>query len=562
MKALPNENLRRVLLKSGFVSAVDFDAAAKAAMELDKPIYDILLFRGLISESVLGQLVADHFQVPFISIGSKVVPLEVLELVPEVLARTYRLIPFDKKGEYLYLAMEDPKNLEAQEVIKRKTGLKVVPHFIMTPDYIKALSQYKRNIKKEFENIIAENVKKSNQVGKKKQLAEAASEISVIEILNTILEYGVAEKASDVHIEIMQGVVIVRLRIDGILWDTITLPKSVHAALIARIKILSNLKIDEHRIPQDGRFKFSIGEEYIALRVSILPGFYGENAVMRILFESARPLSLEELGLTGESLKWVKDEIKKPHGMILVTGPTGCGKTTTLYSILNMLNQIEVKICTIEDPVEYDINRITQIQVNPKTGLTFASGLRSLLRHDPDIMMVGEIRDKETAEIAVHAALTGHLVLSTLHTNDASGAIPRFIDMGVESFLLASTINMVIAQRLVRRICSACIDDYQPDADTLSFIKERFGEKITQQKFYRGKGCPECSKSGYKGRLGIYEVFIVNENIRHLTISKSSSDQIQREAIKAGMVLMIEDGLNKIASGLTTIEEVLRVAKE
>jgi len=561
MKILP-ETLRQILLKSGFISEKDFNEAAKTARDLNKPVTDILLFRGLINEAVLGQLIAEYLQVPYISIGNKVVPLELLELVPENLARTYRLIPFKKENNFLHLAMEDPKDLEAQEVIRRKTGLKIAPYFIITPDFRRALSQYKRNIKKEFERIIKENLKKTTKVDKKKELAEAAVELPVVEILNTILEYAMAEKASDAHIEIMENTLIIRLRIDGTLRDVINLPKIIQPALIARIKILSNLKIDEHRVPQDGRFKFNIGEETISLRTSILPGFYGENAVMRLLFESARPLSLEELGLLSKNLKSVKDQIKRPHGMILVTGPTGCGKTTTLYSILNMLNRTEVKICTIEDPIEYDIHRITQIQVNTKTGLTFSSGLRSLLRHDPDIMMVGEIRDKETAQIAVHAALTGHLVLSTLHTNEASGTIPRFLDMGVEAFLLASTVNIVVAQRLIRRICSSCIEEYKPDEKALVLLKNKFGEKILKQKFYKGKGCEECGLSGYKGRIGVFEVLVISEKMRQLTLSRASTDEIQAQAIKEGMILMLEDGLNKIASGLTTIEEVLRVAED
>jgi type IV pilus assembly protein PilB len=561
MEILP-EVLRKIVLESGFVSKEDFEQAAKAAQDLNKPLTDVLLFRGLISEEVLGQLIAQHLQVPYIKIGNKVIPLELLQLVPEVLAKNYRAIPFKKEGNKLFVAMENPKDLEAHEVVKRKTGLQLVLHYITPPDFKKALSQYKRNIKTEFEKVIKENIEKTSGVDKKKKLEEVAEELPVIEILNTLLEYAVAEKASDLHIEIMEDKVLVRLRIDGILRDIIELPKAIQPALIARIKILSNLKIDEHRIPQDGRFRFDIGEEAISLRVSILPGFYGENAVMRLLFESARPLSLEELGLKGANLTRVTEQIKKPHGMILVTGPTGCGKTTTLYSILNMLNKSEVKICTIEDPVEYDIHRLTQIQVNPKTGLTFASGLRSLLRHDPDIMMVGEIRDKETATIAVHAALTGHLVLSTLHTNEASGALPRFMDMGIEPFLLNSTVNMVIAQRLVRHICKACIEEYMPDQQAISFFEQRFGKKISGQRFYRGAGCEECGTTGYKGRLGVFEIMVINEKLRELILAKASTDQLREEALNAGMALMIEDGLNKVASGLTTIEEVLRVAED
>lgn len=561
MNILP-EVLRQIIFKSGFIDKADYDAAQKTSIDLNKPITDILIFRGLISETVLGQLIADYFQVPYINIGQKVIPLEVLDLVPENLARSYLLIPFKKEGTSLYLAMEDPKDIEAQEVIRRKTNLKIIPHFITTPDFNRALSQYKRNIKKEFEKIITENIRRTDGLNRDKELVKVATELPVIEILNTLLEYSVAEKASDVHLEIMAENVVVRLRIDGVLRDIITLPKSLHPALIARIKILTNLKIDEHRVPQDGRFKFKIGEEAISLRTSILPGFYGENVVMRILFESTRPLSLEELGLLGKNLEWIKEQIKRPHGMVLVTGPTGCGKTTTLYSILNMLNRAEVKICTIEDPIEYAVHRVTQIQVNAKTGVAFATGLRALLRHDPDIMMVGEIRDKETAQISVHAALTGHLVLSTLHTNDASGAIPRFIDMGVEPFLLTSTINLVIAQRLVRRICSSCLEEYKPDEKTIAFFVKQFGDRLQKQKFYHGKGCEECDYTGYKGRLGVYELLLVNEKIRQLILAKASSAQIRQEAISGGgMETMLVDGLNKVAAGLTTIEEVLRVAE-
>ena len=313
MEILP-ETLKKILLKSGFITEEDIDKAFKAAKDLNRPISDILLFRGLISEKVLGQLIADYLQVPYVKIGHKIIPLEVLKLVPEHLARSYQIIPFDQKDNSLYVAMKDPKNLEALEVLKRKTGLKIVPHYVTSPDFNRALSQYKRNIKKEFAKIISENVKKTAKTTKKKELAKSAAELPVIEILNTILEYAVAEKASDVHIEIMQEEVVVRLRIDGILRDIISLPKQVHSALIARIKVLSNLKIDEHRVPQDGRFKFSLGEEYISLRVSILPGFYGENAVLRLLFESARPLSLEELGFIGQNLTTVVEQIKKPHG--------------------------------------------------------------------------------------------------------------------------------------------------------------------------------------------------------------------------------------------------------
>ena len=384
----------------------------------------------------------------------------------------------------------------------------------------------------------------------------------MVKILNTLLEYANAERASDLHIEALEDGLLIRFRVDGVLRDIITLPKSVNAAIVARIKILSSLKIDEHRVPQDGRFKFQVDDRYIALRVSIIPGFYGESVVLRLLAETARPMGLEELGLSHQNLKLVRNNVTQPHGMILVTGPTGSGKTTTLYSVLNMLNDSKVKICTIEDPIEYGITRVNQIQVNTLTGLTFAKGLRSLLRHDPDIIMVGEIRDKETAEIAIHSALTGHLVLSTLHTNDAAATIPRFLDMGAESYLVASTVRLIIAQRLVRKICQTCITEYTPKPEILTQLKTELNLQNIQQKFYKGGGCGECGKSGYKGRIGIFEVLQSDPEIHDLTIKRSSADQLHAQAIKNGMIPMLQNGISKVASGITTIEEVLRVVRE
>ena len=380
--------------------------------------------------------------------------------------------------------------------------------------------------------------------------------------MDTILEYASGEGSSDIHFEAMETTFLIRFRIDGVLRDILSLPKTIHAGIVARIKILSQLKIDEHRIPQDGRFKFKVQENYIALRVSILPSFYGENIVLRILPESARPLSLEELGLTGHNLELVRHNIRKPHGMILVTGPTGSGKTTTLYSVLNILNTTEVKICTVEDPVEYGIGRVNQTQINLQAGLTFAAGLRSLLRHDPDIIMVGEIRDKETAEMAIHSSLTGHLVLSTLHTNDAAGTIPRFLDMGAEGFLVASTLNLVIAQRLVRKICTSCIETYVPSAETITYLKRFLGEGELSHQFYRGKGCPECNRKGYKGRIGIYEILEINDSIRALILKRVAAEEIADAGVKNGMTRLLRDGIDKASGGLTTIEEVLRVVRE
>ncbi|OGG05092.1 hypothetical protein A2Z33_06635 [Candidatus Gottesmanbacteria bacterium RBG_16_52_11] len=551
---------REIVLKSGFVTPHDFDAAVKSSEELGKDLSDILIYRGLVSEDALGQIISDFYQVPFIKLSHKVIPQDILSLIPEEAAVTFRIIPFGRENNVLQLAMTDPSDLEAREFVKRKTGLKIKTFFATAPELGKAIGQYKRNIKELFTKVIEENVEKSALDTKDE--VKLASDVPVITILDTILEYASAEGASDIHLEALESTFLVRFRIDGVLRDVLTLPKNIHPAIVARIKILSRLKIDEHRIPQDGRFKFKISDMFIALRVSILPAFYGENVVLRLLSESARPLALEELGLTGRNLELVKNNIMKPHGMILVTGPTGSGKTTTLYSILTILISTEVKICTVEDPVEYGISRVNQTQINPAAGLTFAAGLRSLLRHDPDIIMVGEIRDQETAEMAIHSSLTGHLVLSSLHTNDASGAIPRLLDMGAEGFLVASTLNLVIAQRLVRKICTSCIEPYTVSDDMLSYLRQLMPGDDISSKFYRGKGCSECNHKGYKGRIGIFEILEVNEAVRQLIIRRVSSDEITKYAVGNGMIRLVTDGINKASGGQTSIEEVLRVMRE
>jgi type IV pilus assembly protein PilB len=556
---IPAPTLKEILVKSGYIDEKNFADAERASTELGRDITDILIFRGLISEDIVGNLISEYLKVPFVQISKTAISPEILALIPEKLARTYRMIPLEKKDGKLSLAMADPEDFEAIEFARRQTNLAVVPFYTTEKEIARALGLYKKGIKEDFQRQIDENIKKSSP---DKNLAKAAEKVPIVKIMDTIMEYAISERASDVHIETQQDEVIVRFRIDGVLRDVVKLKKGIEDALVARIKILSNLKIDEHRIPQDGRYKFTLDEEVIALRVSIIPGFYGENVVMRLLHETARPLALEELGLTGSGLESVRGSIGRPYGMILVTGPTGSGKTTTLYSLLNILNTVEVKICTIEDPIEYGIGRVNQFQVNPKAGLDFAAGLRALMRHDPDIIMVGEIRDKETANIAVHAALTGHLVLSTLHTNSAAGAIPRFIDMGVEGFLLSSTINSVVAQRLVRKICPSCIVKNDPGIDTIKKLSKELNVELSNQKFYKGQGCEECGGKGYRGRIGLYEVLQVSEKVRYLINQKVTSDELQKLAISEGMTTMLQDGIDKVSSGLTTIEEVVRVVRE
>lgn len=557
--ALPDA-LQQILVQSGYVTDEQYQSALQTSQDLNQPITDVLLFRGLITEDALGQLIADYYRVPYISLKNQVVSGEVLSLIPERTAVALRIMPFARQESQLLLAMENPLDIEALEFAKRSSNLNIVPYYVFPADLTRALGQYKQNIKAEFEKIIRDNLV-ATQGSKDKKDTEAV-DLPVTRILDTLLEYAYAEGASDLHIELLEDEVLVRFRIDGVLIDILSLPKEIHPSLVARVKILSALKIDEHRVPQDGRFKFKLEQGFMALRVSVLPAFFGENIVMRLLSESARPLSLEELGYSGKALELISSNINKPHGMILVTGPTGSGKTTSLYSILTMLNTTERKICTIEDPVEYGIRRVNQVQVNNATGLDFAAGLRALMRHDPDVIMIGEIRDAETAEIAVHAALTGHLVISTLHTNSAAAAVPRLIDMGIEGFLLASTINMIIAQRLVRVINPKYVNKYQPEPAVKKQLENALGQPIKVDTFYRPAGHEESGASGYKGRVGIYEILEVNNEIRNLISKGATAKEIEQAAVKNGMIKLLEDGINKAAAGLTTIEEALRASRE
>ncbi|MDP3244076.1 MAG: GspE/PulE family protein, partial [bacterium] len=384
--------------------------------------------------------------------------------------------------------------------------------------------------------------------------------------VSTILEYAVTSRASDVHIEPQEERIRVRYRIDGILYDKLSLPKSVQDAVISRIKILSEMKIDEHRTPQDGRFNFKVEDKEVDLRISVLPTTFGEKIVMRLLRKSGGVPSLEELGLNGSSLRNLETAMLRPHGIIIVVGPTGSGKTTTLYSVLNKLNTTRVNISTLEDPIEYQMPGINQVQVNPAVNLTFAEGLRSFLRQDPNIILVGEIRDKETTELAIQAALTGHLVFSTLHTSNAAGALPRLLDLGAETFLLASTMNAVLGQRIVRKICSHCKIEVIPPQQIVEEMKVVLGKYLPegqkQVKFYKGKGCAECGNTGYIGRIGIFETLPITEKIVSFILQHADSGTIEKEAIAEGMITMKQDGYLKVLAGITTVEDVLRVAQE
>lgn len=482
--------------------------------------------------------------------------------------------------------MLDPQDLRTIDFVKKAAGVKVLPR-LTTPESIQhALKQYEKTLEAEFGQLIKKDAKEiktirareGEEVEEMEGLAEKAKELPVIRIVDSLLKHAILQRASDVHIEPTEKEVIVRYRIDGVLHDAMVLPKKIAPALVARIKVLSDLKLDEHRLPQDGRFKIETESYRYSARVSVLPVAEGEKVVLRLLPETAEAFTLDEIGLRERALEDVETALRVPVGMILVTGPTGSGKTTTLYSMLDILNTLRVNISTVEDPIEYHMRRVNQTQVNTKAGLTFAKALRSLLRQDPDIIMVGEIRDSETASLAINAALTGHMVLSTLHTNNAAGAIPRLIDMGAEPFLVSSTVNLIMAQRLVRRICDKgdkyflseveekeigkhC--DLERVLDALverKVVKER-PESIREIPFYRAVETDECPE-GYKGRIGIFEVLKVTETIKEMIVGKVTADRIQQQAKKEGMITMVEDGLVKAARGITTIEEVLRVIIE
>ena len=558
---ITNERLKNLIEQLDLVTKDRLEAAYKFAEKNHKPLAEVLVESDLTSDDHLGQIIADEMGFDFVDLDKAVIEDDVLNLVPKVMAKAQKIIPFARSNDGIKLAMVNPGNLTAIHLLEKKTGQPIIPYLTTQENITNALVRYQKGIQKEFNEIIQENISQA-----KKGLQ--AEDLPIIKIVDTIIQYAYENKASDIHLEPREEKTLVRFRIDGILHDIIDLPKIVHDLMVTRIKILAKLRTDEHRSAQDGKIRFKLDEENLDIRVSIIPIVESEKVVMRLLAERRRQFSLEDLGLDAPDLVKLKKEYAKPYGMILATGPTGSGKTTTLYGILKILNRREVNISTIEDPVEYDIEGVNQIQVDPKTNLTFASGLRSILRQDPNIIMVGEIRDEETADIAINSAMTGHLVLSTLHTNDAPTALPRFLEMKIEPFLIASTVNVIIAQRLVRKICSQCIVSEQISLNQLKnkfsseLIEKYLGKEKKEVRIYHGKGCPVCSQTGYSGRVGIFEVLVINEAIRQLIMRRANADEIRQQAVKDGMKTMIEDGMSKVLAGITTIEEVLRATKE
>jgi type IV pilus assembly protein PilB len=524
----------------------------------------------LIPEEKLAEAKAKMLGIPFVAIENASFSPEALGLVPEAVVQRFNLIPFlfDRRTNTLSIAMGNPIDLDAISFVRQKTGLNIKA-FAAAPSAVKQAidMQYKQ----ELVGQVGEALKETEEPGKAKtvdstQIAQIIKEAPIAKIVSTILEYAVKSRASDVHIEPQEDRVRVRYRIDGILYDRLSLPKSVQEAVISRIKILSEMKIDEHRTPQDGRFNFKVDDKEVDLRISVLPASHGEKIVMRLLRKSGGIPTLQELGLEGTALRNLETNMLRPHGIILVCGPTGSGKTTTLYSVLNNLNSPKVNIMTLEDPVEYEMPGINQVQINAAVGLTFATGLRAFLRQDPNVILVGEIRDKETTDLAVQAALTGHLVFSTLHTSNAAGALPRLLDLGAETFLLASSMNAIVGQRIVRKLCQHCKIQYDPSPAIIEMMKKDLGTLLPATngpiKFSKGQGCSECGNSGYLGRIGIFEVLPVTQKIADMILKRADSNTLENEAIAEHMTTMKQDGYLKVLRGLTTIEEVLRVAQE
>lgn len=595
--------VEKLLLDAGKATPDQLSSLREQEKTEKKPLQDLVVSSNLLSEKELTKLYAAEIDMPYVELNPKEIKREVLRMIPERVARQYGVVLFGIEADGTkQLAMEDPDDIQAVSFLQKQLGTLLKVNVATSSNIRAALEQYRGNIGNELTKVISpeEEEEADDEDISEEDLAEDSP---IAQTVNLLIEYAIRSGASDIHIEPRENYVVVRYRIDGILREANKLPKKVHNALVSRIKILSNLKIDERRAPQDGRFKIQAGGGFYALRVSTLPISEGEKVVMRILNESSGAAALEDLGYWGQALGDINKAIKMPHGMILVTGPTGSGKSTSLFSVLSQLNKPSVNISTIEDPVEYKIPGANQTQVNPKAGMTFAAGLRALLRQDPNIIMVGEIRDTETAGLAVQAALTGHLVFATLHTNNAATCLPRLLDMGIEPFLIASTVRAVVGQRLVRRLCVDCREEITPDAPTLRQIANIFGtdDSATMKRIHgleeealqggigktnTGKskastetlsttetkisrlfkshdgGCDSCGHSGYKGRIGIYEVLSNSADVQRLIVANATSDTIQQQSIKEGMITMTLDGFVKALRGQTSVEEILRVTTE
>lgn len=566
---IPAAQLKARLVQENLVVPERFDALEEEAKLKNQNLLDILISERIADSYYLNRLLGELLGVELVNFSVTPVDPEAVKLIPEEIARQRQIVIFSKEADgTLDVAMIDPSDLATIEYLSQHLGAKVKPFLATADDLNRGFSIYGSQLTLDFKTIIEKNIQDSLRA-QGKSASEAAAELPIVAVVDNILSYAISLRASDVHLEVLEDSTLVRYRVDGILYEIMRIPKVVHPALVARIKLLGGLKIDEHYEPQDGRFRYQAANQVVDIRVAVMPTFYGEKIVMRLLESSQKPLSLEELGFSAESARIINNNLKKSYGMLLSCGPTGAGKTTTLYALMNILNKPNVNIVTVEDPIEYNMRYVNQSQVNTRAGITFASGLRAILRQDPNIIMVGEIRDKETANISVQAALTGHLLLSSLHTNDAPTAIPRLFDLDIPPFLVGSVLNMVVAQRLVRKICKSCIFSYVPDAELNKLITEQIKElnlKVAYEApklLFKGKGCAVCNNTGYQGRLGIYEVLEVTESIRKIIVSQNFDlDLLRDEAGREGMITMFEDGLKKTELGVTTIDEILRVIRE
>lgn len=601
------KTIEQKVLEDGLITQAQYKEVKRSQIEHNTTFEEALVNENILTDEGLIKLKSEVSGIPFVDPTQLSISPEALKLLPEVTAKKYSVIPISIDDRYITVAMTDPNDLEIIEFIERSSNLRVKPRYstekliqlAIDKEYSKSLG---KGVTEAIEQVAETSTTKMQETLKNMEEAETIIKVSpVAKIVSVILEYAVKSGASDIHIEPFENNTRIRYRIDGVLQEKFPLPKSIHNSIVARIKILSNMKIDEHRKPLDGQFKVMFGDKTTDLRVSTIPTVFGEKVVIRLLKDQGKTLSFADLGLWGKSLIQYEKSIKETTGIILVTGPTGSGKTVTLATSLSKLNSVKVNIVTLEDPVEIHIPGVNQIQVNPQAGLTFATGLRSILRQDPNIIMVGEIRDGETAQLAIQAALTGHLVLATLHTNSAAGAIPRLIDMGVENFLISSTLNILLAQRLTRRVCQNCKEEYEPDdgikndilkilgpkllklgVNESPFDKDndggihakknlelKYDEEVTDDmvkeylskiRLYRGRGCDKCNQVGYSGRIGLFEVLEIKENIRELAMKKASTDEIHKAALENGMITLVQDGYLKALWGITSIEEVITVA--
>jgi type IV pilus assembly protein PilB len=559
---ITDQQLCDLLVKSGKADQKKCAELTKEAAAAKQNLRGTLISKAIVSDEELGMLEANLQKVPFVVLTKSSIPAEILNIIPEDVAKKQKAIAFERNKDGIKVALANLENKAILEMIAKKTGEKITAYYATQKDIENTITLFRKDLQKKFEKLLKEGLGTSS-------IAARDYDPPIEKIVHLLLDSAYQEKASDIHIEPKEDDTLIRFRVDGILYDSLKAPAKLHDRIITRIKVLASLRTDEHMSAQDGKMQVSLKEENLDLRVSILPIADGEKVVLRLLSSKSRSYSLTDLGMNERDLMKMTSGFNKPNGMILSTGPTGSGKTTSIYSIIKVLNVRDRNITTIEDPIEYKIQGANQVQVNTKTNLTFANGLRSILRQDPDYIFVGEIRDNETASIAVNAALTGHLVLSTLHTNDAPAAIPRLIDMQVEPFLVASTLNVVVAQRLLRKICDDCRVSFTLPQDELlkhfsAEILSKHCEPVGKNKevrLYKGDGCEHCHFTGYQGRLGIFEVLEVTPAIRELIVQKKDADEIGRLAVKEGMTTMLDDGLEKITKGLTTIEEVLRVTK-